>query len=627
MARIKWSIELLQAAANEFSNRTDFARGNPSAYSAAAKRKVLDQICGHMIAKQAPRYTDDQLRETAARYQHVGDFREAHASMYAAIQSRGLKHFTAHMTARPFSFPNRGPRTPKYPIEEMRKVALRYDDLKTFRESEPKIYSNLMDRGLADEFCAHMKLRRPRKITHELYANSLPETIEVLEKVESVTTKYLHRCKVCEHEWWTKPANIRSGRGCPICNLQIGRKKLSAVKRYTADQYAARVPHLEVLEPYQGVHVKILHRCKQCGNEWRTKPSVALRNGCRRRCTPIADYTQQLKARFGDKIHIIGHWINSTVPTEHICDKNHHFTVSPKDLLRMHGCTRCNWYGTSPSENNIADWIEAQGFVIRRGDRTLIRPKEIDIYVPDHNVAIEFNGSYWHSHHSADYHLNKTKLCEQQGIRLIHVWEYEADSPIMRSVIRAAIGSFDHTIQARQCCVERIEWSDAAAFLNANHIQGAGAPSPHNLALTYDGEIVAIMTFGKPRFKPIEHDWELIRYATALNTRIVGGAARLWSRRPAGSVVTYSDRRLFDGRLYARLGFERQRESKPGYFYTNREGSVLRRWDTRREKLPALLGERFDPTLSEAENMQAAGWHKIWDCGTVTWSYRPAPSS
>ena len=60
-------------------------------------------------------------------------------------------------------------------------------------------------------------------------------------------------------------------------------------------------------------------------------------------------------------------------------------------------------------------------------NKKLIKPYELDIYIPSINIAFEFNGDYWHSleqNPDKNYHLNKTKLCEEKGIKLIHVSEY-----------------------------------------------------------------------------------------------------------------------------------------------------------------------------------------------------------
>jgi hypothetical protein len=60
--------------------------------------------------------------------------------------------------------------------------------------------------------------------------------------------------------------------------------------------------------------------------------------------------------------------------------------------------------------------------------RDIIPPYELDIYLPEHNIAIECNGSYWHAElqgKDKNYHINKTRLCDEQGIQLIHIWEHD----------------------------------------------------------------------------------------------------------------------------------------------------------------------------------------------------------
>lgn len=61
-------------------------------------------------------------------------------------------------------------------------------------------------------------------------------------------------------------------------------------------------------------------------------------------------------------------------------------------------------------------------------DRKIIKPLELDLYIPKLNLAIEYNGCYFHcieNGTSKDYHLNKSLLCRQKGIRLIHIYDFE----------------------------------------------------------------------------------------------------------------------------------------------------------------------------------------------------------
>lgn len=60
--------------------------------------------------------------------------------------------------------------------------------------------------------------------------------------------------------------------------------------------------------------------------------------------------------------------------------------------------------------------------------RSIINPYELDIYVKELNLAIEINGTWFHSieyNKSKDYHLNKSLLCREKEIRLIHIYEFE----------------------------------------------------------------------------------------------------------------------------------------------------------------------------------------------------------
>jgi hypothetical protein len=88
-------------------------------------------------------------------------------------------------------------------------------------------------------------------------------------------------------------------------------------------------------------------------------------------------------------------------------------------------------YNTAFKLNNALRLMETKlkslNIDIIDSERELLNGLELDIYIPSHNLAIEFNGLYWHNelHKDKKYHLNKTELCEAKGIQLIHVFEDE----------------------------------------------------------------------------------------------------------------------------------------------------------------------------------------------------------
>ena len=161
-------------------------------------------------------------------------------------------------------------------------------------------------------------------------------------------------------------------------------------------------------------------------------------------------------------------------------------------------------------------------------------------------------------------------------------------------------------------------------FLAENHLQGA-VTSSINYALYYGDELVEVMTFKRPRFTK-DYDFELLRLCTKKETTIVGGASKIFKafRRdyPTASVISYANRRWSRGDVYRRLGFELLKVSAPNYWYV-RGDEVLSRYQAQKHKLPQLLGESFDPELSESENMLQAGFERIYDCGNLVFGFKP----
>lgn len=85
-----------------------------------------------------------------------------------------------------------------------------------------------------------------------------------------------------------------------------------------------------------------------------------------------------------------------------------------------------DYSGTSQAEQEIVDFIGADLCI--RNDRTILAGREIDIYIPSRKLGVEYNGTHWHSTEiqaDRNYHFDKSRLAEEAGVRLIHIYEYE----------------------------------------------------------------------------------------------------------------------------------------------------------------------------------------------------------
>ena len=312
-----------------------------------------------------------------------------------------------------------------------------------------------------------------------------------------------------------------------------------------------------------------------------------------------------------------------------ICPVHGEFLQRANDHLSGHGCPHCG-NNISNGETEIADFIKSSGFEVRLRDRTILEGgKEIDIFIPEKNLGIEYDGLMWHSDRFKDrnYHLRKTEECSRKGIRLIHIFEDEwmTRKETVKSMLLNSLGMTETRIFARKCVVKEIDGRTAGKFIEENHIQGRAASSV-NLGLFHDGEMVAVMTFGKPRLsmghKERKYDYELIRFCSRRGVSVVGGAGKLLSHfireySPA-SILSYCDRRWGTGNMYEKLGFELDHVSKPNYFYV--EGNNRR--NRFRYRKSALVRMGYDAGKSEREITEEMGLPRIYDCGTFVYVWK-----
>ncbi len=283
--------------------------------------------------------------------------------------------------------------------------------------------------------------------------------------------------------------------------------------------------------------------------------------------------------------------------------------------------------GTSVKEKKLVDFVKSiYKDEIIENSRKVIPPQELDMLIPQKNLAVEFNGNYWHSENykDKDYHINKTNLCRGKGIQLIHIFEHQWDSKseIFKSVISNKLG-LSQKIYARKCKVVELDSVSTNSFLDENHLQGR-CNSSIRLGLTYNDELASVMTFGKPRFDS-NHEFELLRFCNKLNTTVIGGASKLLkyfkSIYSPTSIISYANLQWSDGKVYENLGFTNIGTSSPNYWWIKGE-LVLTRYQCQKHKLGVLLGDDFNPSLSEKENMEVNGYFKVNDCGNLVFSWR-----
>jgi hypothetical protein len=295
-------------------------------------------------------------------------------------------------------------------------------------------------------------------------------------------------------------------------------------------------------------------------------------------------------------------------------------------------CLKCDprLGGSSKIEQGFSDWVSSLGIEVHRNKRNIISPLELDLFIPSKKVAIEINGNYWHSlgedNSSSESfkHLVKLEKCQEQGIKLIQIFEDELlfKEEIIKSRIRASLG-FSTKIFARKLKIVQLEKSVARKFFDKTHLQGfIGFNVGYGLQDT-NGDIVCAAIFGTPRFDK-GSKWELLRFSSALNTSCVGALSRImkhFTGRHEGSIISYANRLWGDGVAYEKVGFTKVSTSAPSFSYVHKSENYLVRYNRLKFQKHKLLelGILIKDGQTAKNAMFEAGYRTLWDCGTTKW--------
>jgi len=293
--------------------------------------------------------------------------------------------------------------------------------------------------------------------------------------------------------------------------------------------------------------------------------------------------------------------------------------------------------GKSNGELEIVNYIkEICSDDIILNSRSICKDRrELDIYIPSKNIAIEYDGLFWHSeiggNKNYNYHLKKTEDCKNSNILLIHIFEDEwvYKQEIVKNRLKYLIGSNSFIkIHARKCNTKEIKYSDIDIFMENNHIQG-NIKSPINIGLFHNNELVSAMSCGNLRYSlgssAKENEYELLRFSTKNGYNVRGSFSKLFSffvkQYSPDRVITYSDLRWGNGEVYKKSNFTYIDKTSPNYWYIkNGDINRLHRFSFRKSELLKKL-KTFDPLLSEWENMQLNGYDRIWDCGNLKYEW------
>ena len=423
-----------------------------------------------------------------------------------------------------------------------------------------------------------------------------------------------------KHEHKVRLDHFIRGTRCPYCS-GVKKKNIEEVRLNLKDEN-----YTLLSDKYENIFGNLIVRCPE-GHVYEVTYHNWLQG---RRCGVCNGGIKFTEEEVRNKLASEGYslnseYINSSEPLEVVCPNGHIYTVRFNNWSHKNSrCVKCSGNGSSYIEIELRDYLLDKNTEILTNTKDIIPPYELDIIIPSKKIAIEYCGLYWHSElngKNRKYHLNKLNMCREKGVRLITIFEDEwlDKKDIVKSRLDSIIGDSKYIkIHARSCEIKDINTASAKNFCENNHLQGYGAGAHIKLGAFLNKELVAVMTFAKPSIAKGSRTkkdlvWELHRFCSRKNVRVVGGASKLLKYFERNydwkELFSYADRRWSDGNLYEKLGFTFDSNTDPNYWYFKNKKRIHR--------FALRKNMEDDRNLTEWENRKLNGWDRIWDCGNI----------
>lgn len=454
------------------------------------------------------------------------------------------------------------------------------------------------------------------------------------------------------------PNKHLDGRGCQECGNDTKRANNAAASELTRSGLAHRLsavnPYWEYdISTYRGIGKPMRSVCPDHGEFFSQPGNLLTGRGCpgcgekkhknsmfARRLT-TEEWIDRAREKHGNRYcYDESVYISESEKVTVRCKIHGLFKTGNDHIYQSTNCPACSLH-ESKGERAVASFLSIFTPVITR-DRTIIKPKELDIYLPEHKIAVEYCGEYWHSLKSDEQvregrfkHYKKYMDCKEKGIRLITIYESEWINRgyQIRRLLRNAIGKSRGRLMARKCELKKVDSKDASEFYDRYHPQGGSGNGLH-YGLFWKGKLVACMRFAlgaNDRGNAKERVWTLARYATRVT--VSGAASRLFKaflkdvQPPV--VKSFSDNRYFEGAMYESLGFVLEGHVEADYVVWSPKIGLKPKPHYQRRALQKRLedhgiSETYNHETdlrTEAEMTFLMGAGRLYDCGKKRWIF------
>lgn len=459
------------------------------------------------------------------------------------------------------------------------------------------------------------------------------------QEVSTGTTRKFWWLGACSHEW---EASISSRvktfpAGCPVCN---GKQVLAGFNDLESKQpklmetwHPTKNKSINPNAIHMASRVKVWWQC-DLGHEWELAIAnrVSSRNGTQKHTGCPTCYGIKILPGFNDLASQYPSIASEWHPTKNgekephtvyaggkkrywwQCAKHHDWETEVESRIRGRNCPTCAIaLMTSKGESEIAEFLINNGYRVEQSNRSVFKNKrELDIYLSDNQLAIEFNGLYYHSEEMGKddkYHRNKWIACSEKEIDLIQVWEDDWNSDpakIKRLLLKSLNTSTDLFLD--YFTVEPCPPDEVFEFIRANTFTGDVDKSEMNFkCLDKAGSPVAVLALslaGK--------DCQIVGYADNLPFISSQVLTHMLSTidLDVSTYFVHTDNCTNEHKVFMSAGFQKIAEIKPypSIMKRNRRVSLERTPDGF-----TYLDKKGEVHLAPSKKL-------IWDAGKTTFS-------
>lgn len=287
----------------------------------------------------------------------------------------------------------------------------------------------------------------PKKLTNDEFlerAKAVSSEYEFLDDYVDMVTKIRYKHLLCGSINSITPADFLDGHGCPTCNDRRAREKKREKQGNHFRQRLAQKFRGTIMYKgkYKNNTTTLTFHDLKCGTTYSSSPATVLHSDvggcptCRYKSQPKTNeqFVSEVEELVGDEYTFLEQYVGAHCKIK--CRHNrcgHVWSTQPCNFLTGYGCPKCS---QSQGERTISKWLQDRDihFIPQKKFNDCFDKSYLpfDFYVPQYNLAIEYDGEQHYKpekffggeeaykiRHKHD--LIKNKYCEDNDINLLRI--------------------------------------------------------------------------------------------------------------------------------------------------------------------------------------------------------------